>query len=65
MIITEPRKESAILALPEICVDANITLYPESLFQAIKVLKINILLFQIGFLPNMIHNLRPFISGYH
>ena len=57
-----PDKESAVLAIPEICVDKIIALYHTSLFAGHQgVVKTYLTMRDKFFIPNLVHYLRSFI----
>ena len=59
-------KETAVLAVPETCVDRIITLYHKSLFAGHQgVIKTYLTISDKFFIPNLIHYLRSFIKGCH
>ena len=61
-----PDKESAVLAIPEICIDKFITLYHTSLFTGHQgVEKMYLTMRDEFFIPNLMHYLRAFIKGCH
>ena len=61
-----PEKETAVLAIPETCVDKIITLYHKSLFVGHQgVIKTNLTISDKFFIPNLIHYLRSYIKGCH
>ena len=61
-----PDKESAVLAIPEICVDKIIMLYHTSLFTGHQgVVKTYLTMRDKFFIPNLMHYLRSFIKGCH
>ena len=61
-----PEKETAVLAIPEECVDKIITLYHKSLFAGHQgVIKTFLMISDKFFIPNLIHYLRSYIKGYH
>ena len=62
-IITTPEKETALLAIPEICADKIITLYHVSLFAG--VIKTYLTINDKFFIPNLIHYLTSYIKGCH
>ena len=65
-LVTTPDKEMALLAIPEICVDKIIALYPESLFAGHQgVVKMYLTMKDKFFIPNLMHYLRSFINGCH
>ena len=65
-LVTMPDKESAVLAIPEICVDKIIALYHTSLFAGHQgVVKTYLTMRDKFFIPNLMHYLRSFIKGCH
>ena len=65
-IILTPEKETAVLAIPEICTDKIITLYHLSLFAGHQgVIKTYLTTSDKFFIPNLIHCLRSYIKGCH
>ena len=61
-----PKKELAILAVPESCTDKIITLYHCSLFAGHQgVIKTFLTISNKFFIPNLIHYLRSYIKGCH
>ena len=61
-----PEKETAVLAIPETCVDKIITLYHKSLFAGHQgVIKTYLTISDKFFIPNLIHYLRSYIKGCH
>ena len=59
-------KETALLAIPEICVDKVIALYHMSLFAGHQgVVKTYLTMKDKFFIPGLIHYLRSFIKGCH
>ena len=59
-------KETAVLAVPEICADKIITLYHKSLFAGHQgVIKTYLTISDKFFIPNLIQFLRPYIKGCH
>ena len=61
-----PDKESAVLAIPEICIDKIITLYHRSLFTGHQgVVKMYLTMRDKFFIRNLMHYLRSFIKGCH
>ena len=59
-----PEKETAVLAIPEACVDKIITLYHKSLFTGHQgVIKTYLTSSDKFFIPNLIHYLRSYIKG--
>ena len=65
-LVTMPDKESAVLAIPEICIDKIIALYHTSLFAGHQgVVKMYLTMRDMFFILNLMHYLRPFIKGCH
>ena len=61
-----PEKETAVLAIPEMCADKIITLYHKSLFAGHQgVIKMYLTISNKFFIPNLIHYLRSYIKGCH
>ena len=61
-----PEKETAVLAVPEPCVDKIITLYYSSLFTGHQgVIKTYLTICDKFFIPNLIHYLRSYVKGCH
>ena len=61
-----PEKKTAVLAIPEECVDKIITLYHKSLFAGYQgVKKTYLTISDKFFIPNLIHYLRSYIKGCH
>ena len=61
-----PEKETAVLAIPETCMDKIITLYHKSLFAGHQgVIKIYLTISNKFFIPNLMHFLRSYVKGYH
>ena len=61
-----PEKETAVLAIPEMCADNIITLYHKSLFVGHQgVIKTYLTISDKFFIPNLIHYLRSYIKGCH
>ena len=61
-----PEKETAVLAIPEVCIDKIITLYHKSLFAGHQgVIKTYLTISDKFFIPNLIHYLRSYIKGCH
>ena len=61
-----PDKETAVLAVPELCVDKIITLYHKSLLAGHQgVIKTYLTISDKYFIPNLIHYLRSYIKGCH
>ena len=65
-LVTTPDKETALLAIPEICVDKIIALYHASLFAGHQgVAKIYLTMKDKFFIPSLVHYLRSFMKGCH
>ena len=65
-LVTTPDKETALLAIPEICVDKIITLYHVSLFAGHQgVVKMYLAVKDKFFIPSLMHYLRSLIKGCH
>ena len=61
-----PGKETALLAIPEICADKIITLYHSNLFAGHQgVIKTYLTISDRFYIPNLIHYLRSYIKGCH
>ena len=61
-----PDKETAVLAVPEMCVDRIITLYHKSLFAGHqRVIKTFLTISNKFFISNLIHYLTSYIKGCH
>ena len=61
-----PEKETAVLALPEICMDKIIILYHKSVFAGHQgVIKTYLTISDKFFTPNLMHYLRSYIKGCH
>ena len=59
-------KETAVLAIPETCVDNIISLYHSSLFAGHQgVIKTYLTISDKFFIPNLIYYLRLYIKGCH
>ena len=59
-------KETAMLAIPEICADKIITLYHSSLFAGHQgVIKMYLMISDRFYIPNLMHYLRSYIKGCH
>ena len=60
-----PEKETAVLAIPEVCADKIITLYHKSLFAGHQgVIKTYLTISEKIFILNLIHYLRSYIKGH-
>ena len=65
-LITIPGKETALLAIPEMCADKIITLYHSNLFVGHQgVIKTYLTINDRFFIPNLMHYLRLYIKGCH
>ena len=65
-LVTTPDKETALLAIPKICVDKIIALYHVSLFAGHQgVVKMYLTIKDKFFIPKLMHYLRSFIKGCH
>ena len=65
-LVTTPDRETASLAIPEICVDKIIALYHVSLFAGHQgVVKRYLTMKDKFFIPKLMHYLRSFIKGCH
>ena len=61
-----PEKETAVLVVPETCVDKIITQYHSSLFTGHQgVIRLYMTISDKIFIPNLIHYLRSYIKGCH
>ena len=61
-----PEKETAVLAIPEMCTDKIITLYHKSLFAGHQgVIKMYLTISDKFLIPNLMHYLRSYIKGCH
>ena len=61
-----PEKETAVLTIPEMCVDRIIALYHSSLFMGHQgVKKTYLTMSDKFFIRNLIHYLRSYIKGCH
>ena len=61
-----PKKETAVLAIPETCADKIITLYPKSLFAGHQgVIKTYLTISDKFFILNLIRYLKSYIKGCH
>ena len=65
-MVTTPDKETALLAIPEICADKIIALYHASLFAGHQgVVIMYLTMKEKFFIPGLMHYLRSFIKGCH
>ena len=65
-IVSSPERDTAVLAIPEVCADKIITLYHSSLFAEHQgVLKTCLTISDKFFIPNLIHYLHSYIKGCH
>ena len=63
-LTTIPGKETALLAIPEICADKIITLYHSNLFAGHQgVIKMYLTISDRFYIPNLMHYLRSYIKG--
>ena len=63
-LTTIPGKETALLAIPEICADKIITLYHSNLFAGHQgVVKMYLTISDSFYIPNLMHYLRSYIKG--
>ena len=57
-------KETALLAIPEICADKIITLYHSNLFAGHQgVIKTYLMISNRFYIPNLMHYLRSYVKG--
>ena len=65
-LVTTLDKETALLAIPKICVDKIIALYHANLFAGHQgVVKMYLMMKDKFFIPNLMNSLRSFIKGCH
>ena len=65
-LTTVPGKESAVLAIPEVCADKIITLYHSNLSAGHQgVIKTYLTVSDRFYIPNLMHYLQSYIKGYH
>ena len=65
-IVSNPNKEAAVLAIPEVCAYKIITLYHSSLFAGCQgVIKTYLAITNKFFIPNLIHYLCSYLKGCH
>ena len=63
---TNAEKETAILAIPEVCADEIITLYHSSLFVGHQgVIRTYLMIADKFFIPDLMHYLHSYIKGCH
>ena len=59
-------KESAVLAIPEVCAGKIITLYHSNLFAGYQeIIKMYLTISDMFYIPNLMHYLRLYIKGCH
>ena len=64
--MSNPDKEAAVLAIPEVCANKIITLYHLSLFTGHQgVIKTYIMINDKFLIPNLIHYLHTYVKGCH
>ena len=65
-VITTPKKETALLPIPEISADKIIALYHSSMFAGhLGAIKTYLTINGNFFIPNLIHYWRSYIKGCH
>ena len=65
-LTTIPGKDTALLAIPEICADKIITLYHSNFFSGHQgVIKTYLTISDRFYIPNLMHYLRSYIKGCH
>ena len=65
-LTTIPGRETALLAIPKICIDKIITLYHCNFFVGHQgVIKTYLTINDRFFIPNLMHYLRSYIKGCH
>ena len=65
-LTTIPGRETALLAIPEMCADKIITLYHSNLFAGHQgVIKTYLTISDRYYIPSLIHYLRSYIKGCH
>ena len=63
---TNPEKETALLAIPEVCADKILTLYHSSLFVGHQgIIKTYLTIADKFFIPDLMHYLHSYIKGCH
>ena len=65
-LTTIPGRETALLGIPETCVDKIITLYHSNLFAGHQgVIRTYLMISDRFYIPNLVHYLRSYIKGCH
>ena len=65
-LVTNPERETVLLALPEICADKTIMLYHTSFFEGHQgVIKMYLTINDKFFIPGLMHYLQSCIKGCH
>ena len=65
-IVSSPEKETAVLAIPEVCTEKIITLYHSSLFAGHQgVIQTYVMISDKFFILNLIHYLHSYIRSCH
>ena len=65
-LVTTPDKETALLAIPEVCVDKIIMLYYTSLFAGHQgIIRTYLTIKDTYFILGLMHYLRSFLKGCH
>ena len=65
-LVTIPEKETALLAIPEMCADKIITLYHSSLFAGHQgIIKTYLMIVDKFFIPDLMHYLHSYIKECH
>ena len=65
-LVTTPDKETALIAIPEVCANKIITLYHASLFAGHQgSVKTYLTIRDKFFIPGLMHYLRSFLKGYN
>ena len=65
-MVLSPEKETAVLAIPEVCTDKIITLYHSGVFAGHQgVIKTYLTVSNKFFIPKLIHYLHSYIKGCH
>ena len=66
LLKVNPEKETAVLEVPEACIDKIITLYHSCLFAGLQgVIKMYLTISDKFFIPNLTHYLRSYRKGCH